>query len=135
MGGALSGFGDTKTVPIYERFFGGGIGTIRGYKERTLGPKDPATGDPEGGKLIFAQNFEVLYPIFEQILKGVVFFDIGNVWDKWSDLSKLKKGAGLGVRVVVPLLNAPIQLDYGFALDRDPGEEKGRLHIGMSFGF
>jgi outer membrane protein insertion porin family len=133
--GIVEKMGSTTHIPIYERFFGGGIGTVRGYKERWLGPKDPVTGNPLGGDAIFAQNFEVLYPIYRDMLKGVVFFDIGNVWAGWSGLSDLKEGAGFGVRIVVPFVSAPIQVDYGFALNPDPGESRGRVHFGMSFGF
>lgn len=133
--GMIEGFGDTETIPIYERFYGGGIGTVRGYKERSLGPKDPATGASLGGNALFAQNFELLYPIYQDIIKGVVFIDIGNVWQDWDNINSPKKGVGTGVRVAVPFLSAPIQIDYGIALDREAGESRGRLHLGMSFGF
>jgi len=125
----------TEEIPIFERFFAGGIGTVRGYKERTLSPKDPTTGEPIGGKILFAQNFELMYPIYQDILKGIVFFDIGNVWDKWEGFDDLKKGVGIGFRIFIPFLSTPVQLDYGIALDREEGEPFGRFHIGMSFGF
>jgi len=133
--GTIREMGDTADIPIFERFFGGGIGTVRGYKERSLGPHDPTTGDPLGGKSLFAQTLEVLYPIYQEILKGVAFFDVGNVWEKAVAFGDLRKGAGVGLRVVIPLFRTPIQLDYGVALDRKPGEDRGRLHIGMTFGF
>ncbi|HRR96876.1 MAG TPA: BamA/TamA family outer membrane protein, partial [Candidatus Ratteibacteria bacterium] len=117
----------------YERFFGGGIGTVRGYDERTLSPKD-AQGYYVGGKTLFAQNLEMIYPLYKDMLKGVLFFDIGNVSNKW-DFSELKKGVGAGIKVIIPFFNAPIEVYYGYALDEEPGEDKGQLHIGMSFGF
>jgi len=88
-----------------------------------------------GGKALFAQNFELIYPLYENILKAVLFFDVGNIWDSFSDFSDLRKGAGAGVKVVVPILNAPIEVYYGFALDRKPSEDSGQWHVGMSFGF
>jgi len=131
--GIIKKMGDTDTIPIYEKFFGGGIGSVRGYEERSLGPK---IGDYFiGGNTIFAQNFELFYPIYKKILKGLIFFDIGNVWEKWGDFNDLKKGVGAGLRIQTPLFSAPIQLDYGIALDAETGEERGRLHIGMSFVF
>jgi len=133
--GTIRETGDTSDIPIFERFFGGGIGTVRGYEERSLGPKDPTTGEPLGGRSIFAQSLEVLYPIYQDILKGVFFFDIGNVWDKQMSFGDLRKGAGAGLRIMVPLFRTPIQIDYGIALDREKGQEKGRFHFGMSFGF
>jgi len=124
---------DIEDIPIYERFFGGGIGTVRGYDERTLSPKD-AQGYYVGGKTLFAQNLEMIYPLYKDMLKGVLFFDIGNVSNKW-DFSELKKGVGAGIKVIIPFFNAPIEVYYGYALDEEPGEDKGQLHIGMSFGF
>ncbi|MCM8820902.1 MAG: outer membrane protein assembly factor BamA [Candidatus Omnitrophica bacterium] len=131
--GAVEEIGDTEEIPIYERFFGGGIGTVRGYKERSLGPKD---GDyPLGGQAVFAQNFELIYPLYQDILKGVLFFDFGNVWEDWDSINELRKGVGAGIKVVIPFLNAPIEIYYGYALDRKEDEPETRWHIGMWFGF
>ncbi|MCM8762328.1 MAG: outer membrane protein assembly factor BamA [Candidatus Omnitrophica bacterium] len=131
--GAVEAIGDTEEVPIYEKFFGGGIGTVRGYQERSLGPKD---GDyPLGGQAIFAQNFELIYPLYQDILKGVLFFDVGNVWEDWDSIDELRKGVGAGIKVVIPFLNAPIEIYYGYALDRKDDEPESRWHIGMWFGF
>jgi len=126
---------DTDDIPIYERFWGGGIGTVRGYKERTISPQDETTGEFVGGKALFAQNFELIYPLYQNILKGVVFFDAGNVWDSFEDFSDLLTSVGVGIKVVVPILNAPIEVYYGYALDQRPGDSNGRVHLGMSFGF
>lgn len=131
--GWIKEIGDTDEIPVNERFFGGGIGTVRGYDERSLSPKDSA-GNRVGGKVIFAQNLEMVYPLYKDILKGVLFFDIGNVWDKWK-FSDLKKGVGAGIRVVIPMFNAPVEIYYGYALDKEEGESRGQIHIGMSFGF
>ncbi|MCX8082416.1 MAG: outer membrane protein assembly factor BamA [bacterium] len=132
--GAVEEIGDTEEIPIYERFFGGGIGTVRGYKERSLGPMD-SSGRPLGGQAIFAQNFELIYPLYQDILKGVVFFDVGNVWEDWDSIDDLRKGVGAGIKVVIPFLNAPLEIYYGYALDRKDDEPEGRWHVGMWFGF
>lgn len=122
-----------EEIPLYERFFGGGIGSVRGYKERSLGPKED--GYAVGGNYIFAQNFEILYPLYKDILYLIGFFDIGNVYEDWEGFSDLKKGIGTGIRVNVPIFNAPIEIYYGYALDAEKGESKSRIHLGMSFGF
>ncbi|MFA5645878.1 MAG: outer membrane protein assembly factor BamA [Candidatus Ratteibacteria bacterium] len=132
--GLVKEMGSSSEVPLYERFYGGGIGSVRGYKERSLGRRD-VLGNELGGKTIFAQNLELLYPVYEDILWGVLFFDIGNVWEKWDGLSDLKKGAGVGIRIRAPFFPVPIQLDYGWPIEPDPGRGGGRLHIGMSMGF
>jgi len=128
----LAGYID-KDVPIYERFFGGGIGTVRGYQERSLGPKEDSYY--LGGNIVLAQNFEILYPLYQDIFYGIIFFDIGNVYKDWTSIGELKKGVGAGIRVNVPFFGAPIEIYYGYGLDAEPGEKKGRIHIGMSFGF
>lgn len=128
---------DFNEIPIYERFFGGGIGTVRGYEERSLGPKEiDSNGITHclGGSFIIAQNFEMLYPLYKDILYGIGFFDIGNVYESWS-LSNLKKGVGAGIRVNIPFFGAPLEVYWGYALDAEAGEPKSRIHIGMSFGF
>lgn len=133
--GTVKELDDTTEIPIYERFFGGGIGTVRGYKERSLGPRDAVTDEPVGGYSLFAKNFELIYPLYEDILKGVLFFDMGNVWEDWGEFGSLRKSAGAGVKMVVPFLNAPIEIYYGHAFDREKGDPEGRWHFGMSFAF
>ncbi|MDD5043969.1 MAG: BamA/TamA family outer membrane protein, partial [Candidatus Omnitrophica bacterium] len=80
---------------------------------------------------------EYIYPIFD-FLKGVVFYDTGNVWAKKNDFGKgrLFSSAGFGVRLKTPI--GPIALDYGIPFDKQPGEEKrsgGKMHFSMSRSF
>ena len=134
--GAIDDFDTTHSVPIYERFFSGGGSTIRGYKERKVGPRDSVTQDPIGGKSLLLGTAEYTIPLVK-VLKAAVFYDIGNVWPTVSELgtSGLKSGVGLGVRIKTPL--GPVKLDYGFPLDETvPGERKEpRFHFSMSRGF
>lgn len=134
--GTIDDFDTTHRVPIYERFFAGGGNTIRGYKERRVGPRDPITGDPIGGKSLVLGTAEYTIPLVK-VLKAAVFYDIGNVWPTVSEIgiSDLKSGVGLGVRIKTPL--GPVKLDYGYPLDSSsPGEEKSpRFHFSMSRGF
>lgn len=133
-GGTVDTFSDAPKVPIYERFFAGGANTIRGYKERKIGPKD-ISGEPIGGESMIIANVEYTFPLFEYI-KGAAFYDVGNVWEKLSDIGSgdYKSGTGLGVRIKTPI--GPVRLDYGFPLDEPPGEKKkGRFYFSMSRGF
>ncbi|MCX7704725.1 MAG: outer membrane protein assembly factor BamA, partial [bacterium] len=135
--GNIDSFGSRKDVPLYERFFGGGIGTVRGYKERELGPRSIDGKHFLGGKSIFAQNLEMMYPLSgeNEIIWGVLFFDAGNVWLEDFDFGNLKQSAGIGLRIKVPIMPVPIQVDYGWAINPDPWQDKGRLHIGFTLGF
>ncbi|MBN2096974.1 MAG: outer membrane protein assembly factor BamA [Candidatus Omnitrophica bacterium] len=127
-------YSNTDTLPIYTRYFAGGTNTIRGFKERTVGPQD-TSGEPIGGKSTLYGTCELTYPLFE-LIKIAVFFDGGNVWEKLGDFASggFKYSAGLGVRVKTPM--GPVKLDYGYPLKVDQGEDQeGRFHFSMSRGF
>ncbi|MEW6170254.1 MAG: outer membrane protein assembly factor BamA [Candidatus Omnitrophota bacterium] len=135
--GFTSAFGDSDSVPIYERFFVGGSNTVRGYHERSLGPIDPISKDSLGGESMMVGNIEYTYPVIEDMIKAAVFCDIGNAWEKESDFGdSFKSSIGLGLRIKTPI--GPIRLDYGFPFDKEPGRGKkttGRFHWSMSRGF
>ncbi len=134
-GGWASEFSDSKDVPIYERFFAGGANTIRGYRERRIGPKDPNTNDPIGGKSMLIGNVEYTFPIVE-VLKGAVFYDTGNVWRRAGDIGTgtFRSAMGAGMRVKTPI--GPVKLDWGYPLNPPSGErKKGRFHFNISKGF
>jgi len=133
--GAIDDFSTTDRVPIYERFFAGGANTIRGYKERRVGPLDPVTKDPIGGKSLLLGTVEYTIPLIK-VLKAAVFYDVGNVWPTVNEIgfNNLKSSVGVGTRIKTPL--GPVKLDYGFPLDSIGGEKKSpRFHFSMSRGF
>ena len=137
--GVVSSYGDTGKVPIYERFFAGGTYTIRGYKERDVGPKDKS-GDPIGGGTMAVGNAELTIPIVEN-LKGALFVDAGNVWYRPDSKPEngyctrgIKAGAGIGLRIKTPI--GPVKLDVGYPINSDNWQEdKIRFHFSMSRGF
>jgi outer membrane protein insertion porin family len=138
-GGWADEYDDSTQVPIYERFFAGGANTVRGYKERSIGPRDPVTGDPIGGEAMLIGNAELTYPIFKNF-KIAAFYDIGNVWDNVDDIEKIKSddfkaGAGVGIRVKTPI--GPVKVDMGYPLDKAHPDDKQkiRFHFSMSRGF
>ncbi|MBU4376543.1 MAG: outer membrane protein assembly factor BamA [Candidatus Omnitrophica bacterium] len=128
-------YGDTSEVPIYERFYAGGATTIRGYKERYVTPRDSATNEPLGGNARFLATLEATFPVFEDLIKGALFADSGNVWKGFSDLdAKLRYSIGAGVRIKTPL--GPVKLDYGWPLTENYGDAKrGRFYFSMAHGF
>ena len=138
-GGWEDEYGSTDFVPIYERFFAGGANTVRGYKERSIGPRDSKTGDPIGGEAMAIGNAELTYPVFKNF-KVAVFYDVGNVWENSEDLENIdakdfKAGTGVGIRVKTPI--GPVKVDLGFPLDTaHPGDKKKpRFHFNMTRGF
>jgi len=137
-GGWADEYDDSADVPIYERFFAGGANTVRGYKERSIGPRDSKTGDPIGGEAMAIGNAEITYPVFKNF-KIAAFYDIGNVWENSAidDIQSddFKSGTGLGVRVKTPI--GPVKVDAGYPLDKaHPGDkQKVRFHFSMTRGF
>jgi outer membrane protein insertion porin family len=126
-------FEDTPQLPVQERFFLGGPNTIRGFKNFTLGPKDPVTGGETGGNKAFFVNTDLLFPLLETMrLRGVVFFDIGNNLDERDSLGNLftrqaRYTAGVGIRFNSPI--GAIRLDWGFNLNQREGERLQVLHF------
>jgi outer membrane protein assembly factor BamA len=121
--GLTSAFGG-KEVISPERFFAGGGTTMRGFQQDLLGPlelqPDNKTWRPTGGEALFLFNNELRFPIIG-ILQGVGFLDIGNVYPRISDFNfNLRKSAGVGLRIKIKYI--PLRFDYGFKLDRLPGE-------------
>ncbi len=135
-GGIVNEFGDSEKVPIFERFFAGGAKSIRGYNERKVGPVDSLTEDPIGGEALFVSNVELTIPLLD-FIKLATFFDVGNVWASSDDFASgnLKAGTGFGFRVKTPI--GPINLDYGYPLNDEPGEESrsGKFYFSVSRGF
>ncbi|MEE8359862.1 MAG: outer membrane protein assembly factor BamA, partial [Candidatus Omnitrophota bacterium] len=136
-GGLVTDYGDSDTVPIYERFYAGGTGSIRGYSERGVGPRDRTTGIPIGGESMLVGNVELTFPIFQNMIKGAIFYDVGNVWADVTDIMSggdYAQGAGIGIRVKTPI--GPVKLDWGYPLrEIDEEEQKGRFYFSMSHGF
>ena len=129
-------FGSTPNLPVQERYFLGGINTIRGFRNFTISPKDPAGGDGlTGGNKAYFINAEILFPLYEPLrMRGLVFYDVGNAFDertgfKWD----VKQGAGIGIRFVSPI--GAIRLEWGFNLSPQPGERKQVLHFTAGVAF
>lgn len=134
--GVAKPYDDTSRVPIYERYFAGGANTIRGYKERRIGPIYD-NDDPKGGEAMMVANAEYTYPLMS-FLRMAFFYDVGDVWEKARDLGSggLKAGTGIGFRIKTPI--GPVMLDYGIPLNKASGEDSkgdGRFHFNMSHGF
>jgi outer membrane protein insertion porin family len=119
-----------KEIPIYERYYLGGINSLRGLRE--VGPKDPATGTVIGGLTLLNFNFEYIFPLIKNAgMKGVLFFDTGNSWESGYQINDFRKTAGVGIRWYSPI--GPLRLEWGYVLDPKEGEPTSRFEfsIGM----
>ena len=108
--GTIQGFSG-REPPIYEKYFLGGILSLRGFPNR-------------GYQQLFF-NAELIIPIApQQGFNLVAFYDTGNAWDKGETvkLSDFRQSAGLGIRWMSPI--GPFRLEWGYILDRKEGEPK-----------
>ncbi len=129
--GYINDVGD-GIVPIYEKFFLGGINSLRAFDSGDVSPRDPVTGDRIGGDKMVLFNAELLFPIIEDMgVRGVLFFDLGNSYLDFADITfdSLKKDVGGGIRWFSPM--GPIRIEWGYNLDPEPGEDKSNLQFSM----
>jgi len=150
LGGSLGygiGLSDRKgdsDLPLFERYFLGGINSVRGFTERSLGPRAPSgcttdattkkttcTGtDVIGGDKSAVLNAELLFPVMEQYgLRGVAFFDMGNSFNAF-DFADMRRSVGVGARWMSPF--GPLRVELGFPITKKPGDDTSVL--GFSVG-
>jgi len=127
---------DEKKLPVYERFYLGGMNSIRGFSSTSISPVDPVTNEKIGGDKMWYTNIAVQFPLVEQAgLYGEVFSDLGNVYavdDNW-DFGDFKKTAGIGFMWKSPM--GPIRLAWGYNLDQQDGEDTSNWDFTMGGSF
>ncbi len=121
-----------ERIPLPERFFAGGGGSVRGFPYQALGPLDD-DGDPLGGRSVAEVAFETRLRVSDTI-SLVPFIDGGAVYDdSIPEFGGFRWGTGLGVRYHTSI--APVRLDVAFPLGRREGESAVAIYlsIGQSF--
>lgn len=140
--GWAQGYGDTEDVPMFERFYAGGTGSVRGFKYRTISPRED--DKPIGGEALFMCSVEYSFPIYRtehqdrkvDVLRLAFFVDAGNVQESWGDMAwdEMRYGAGVGVRFVIPQLGpVPLSLDIGFPLKKEDDDETQTFHFNIGY--
>ena len=141
--GGRVGYGASWTdreLPLFERYFAGGINSVRGYEYRTLGPREcpedtPDCDDPEviGGNKHLILKTELHFPILDQWgFRGSVFLDQGQAFGPSQNirLEDLKRSLGLAMQWQSPI--GPVKLSWAFPLNAEPSDHKEVL--GFAFG-
>lgn len=129
--GYATGFSGNR-LPVGERFFVGGINTIRGFGFGRAGPVDPTTGDILGANKILIFNAEYTFPLVQEAkIKGVFFSDAGKGFDddERLTLNHLRYSAGGGIRWISPV--GPLRLEWGYNLNRKPGERQSQIEFSI----
>jgi len=133
--GSVSRFNRNNQAPIFERYFLGGGETIRGFPYRSVAPTDN-NNDPYGGQTMLLVTATMTHPIYK-FVRGAIFVDAGGAWkNSFSmNMGTMNLGAGYGLRIKVPYLQAPIQLDLAYPIvsNVDGLSQKVRFHFNMGF--
>lgn len=130
--GAAEPTNGSNEIPLFERFFAGGINSVRGYERRHVGPL--VGGDPVGGRTLIETSVELRHPITETI-GAAVFVDGGQVSEQslTFPFGHLRYGTGVGVRYKSPV--GPLRLDLGFPLQPPRGDQHWQVHVSLGAAF
>ncbi|MFC1889733.1 outer membrane protein assembly factor BamA [Thermodesulfobacteriota bacterium] len=139
--GHAQGIRDRK-LPLFERYFVGGIYSVRGFDTFDLGPRAPYTGHTliwdnsqhVGGNKQIIFNGELIFPIVPSVkLKGFLFFDAGNAYHEDEDLSfqEIRMSYGFGFKWQSPM--GPLILAVGYPIDRKPGEDPSEIQFSIGY--
>lgn len=143
--GSQAPIAGSSDIPLFERFYAGGIGSVRGYGLRRVGPlaSDVLGGakcsfldcdQPLGGRSLFEFSAELRHPVTERFdLAG--FVDAGTVsLASWSfPLRDLQYGAGVGVRFRSAI--GPLRVDLGFPFNRRGDDAAWQVYLAVGDTF
>jgi len=129
-------------VPFYDRFYLGGLYSLRGFKYRSISPRQPGFNEPIGGDTYWFSYAEYSIPIFQQEkengrgvgLRFALFYDIGAVESRPYDYhsSNFSDNWGLGLRLNLPI--GPLRLDYGIPIHHDSfSGSSGQFQFGVGY--
>ena len=126
------GYGSTEDLPFFEHYFAGGVKSVRGYEDNTIGPRD-SNDDPFGGSSKVIGNVELFFPVpFLKETKSVrmgAFFDAGTVSDGF-DVSNMRYSAGISGAWLSPFG----ALSVSVALPLNAGDDDEEQSFQFSFG-
>jgi outer membrane protein insertion porin family len=115
-----------------EKYYMGGVRTIRGYESNSLSPKAPGSDVLIGGNTMFVNSVEMSFPLVERLkMRGALFFDYGMIGE--DDLSIKRGGTGVALEWISPL--GPIGLIFAQPVMDESGDKKASFEftIGQKF--
>ena len=115
-----------KPLPFFKAYYGGGVGSVRGYDTASLGPQDNQ-GNTIGGRRKIIGNAELFFPLpgakaNDQSVRLSVFADAGQIYDNGSQpqLESFRFSTGVGLAWNSPV--GPLKFSYGYPLNKKPGD-------------
>lgn len=124
--GYADSYGETTDLPPYEKFFAGGIQSVRGYRGSSLGTRDEYN-HPLGGNFRTISQFELLFPTLlgeSRNTRLSLFLDAGNVFDNYEDFDAgtLRTSTGVGFQWLTPILGL-LEFAVAYPLNDEPGDD------------
>lgn len=128
-----------QDYPLFKNFYVGGLGSVRGFEQSTLGPKSSTTGIYLGGpkKVVFNAEFITPFPGAgnDKTLRMFAFTDVGKAFaqDEKVSFGELRASAGIGLSWISPM--GPLRFSYGVPIRQQTGDriQKLQFQIGTSF--
>lgn len=149
------GYGSDLVLPFYENFYSGGIGSVRGYESRSLGPRSPTLAsvqantvdsdpDPIGGNMLVEGSLELIFPTpfapESRSVRTFLFADVGNVFQTEQinnlfefDASELRYSAGIGLTWLTAI--GPLSFNFAKPIKDQTGDdtESFQFSLGQVF--
>jgi outer membrane protein insertion porin family len=131
-------FGSTTDLPFFEKFRAGGSGSVRGFRDNTLGPQD-SQDDAFGGNFLTTAGVELYFPVPALVeasrFRLGIFADVGNVFAEVDDFetSELRGSAGLEINLITGLGGITLSFASPFNDDEDDETEPFQFELGTSF--
>jgi outer membrane protein insertion porin family len=119
-------------APVFERFYGGGFGSLRGFAFRGVSPRSGIYKNAVGGDFILLTGAEYSFPLYGRTFRGVTFLDMGTVEEDF-DISEWRVSVGFGLRLQVDFFGpVPIVFDFGFPIAK--GDDDDTQVFNFAFG-
>lgn len=122
-------------APVFERFYAGGFGSMRGFDYRGISPRKGVYRDAVGGDFLVLMGAEYSVPLYANNVRGVVFVDMGTVEEDF-EISGWRVSGGAGIRINLDIFGGiPMIFDFGFPLVKEDRDETRvfNFSIGASF--
>ena len=132
------GYGDDDELPIFEKYYAGGVRSVRGYESNSLGPLD-SEGDPLGGDFQVVTSAEILFPIealgSSETFRVGLYFDAGNVFEDVNDYDTGELRQSTGVSAKWFSFIGPIEFSYAFPLNDEPEDDVQNFQFALGAVF
>ncbi|MGQ9650038.1 MAG: outer membrane protein assembly factor BamA [Phycisphaerae bacterium] len=122
-------------APVFERFYAGGIGSMRGFDFRGISPRSGLKKDRVGGEFMLLTGGEYSFPMYDKVIRGVLFTDMGTV-ERDFGISSWRASVGCGIRLTLEIFGTvPMEFDLAWPVIKDSEDDTRvfNFFIGLPF--